>query len=118
MVSYGLATVLQAVGARRTGGGDTLDVGLLVRLAHQGPYLAGLALDVGGVLFTVLALRKLPLFVVQAAIAGSLAVTAVAAARRSTRRSSPGSGPRSERSASGWSSSPHRSVPKAPRQRR
>ena len=81
MVSYGLATVLQAVGARRTSGGDTLDVGLLVRLAHQGPYLAGLALDVGGVLFTVLALRKLPLFVVQAAIAGSLAVTAVAAAR-------------------------------------
>lgn len=81
MLAYGFATVFQSIGARRVTASDTLDVGLVVRLVRQGPYLAGLALDVVGVALTVVALRRLPLFVVQAAIAGSLAVTAVVASR-------------------------------------
>ena len=79
-VSYGLATVLQSVGAKSTASSDGLDPGLLVRLLRSVPYLIGLALDGAGFLLTVVALQTLPLFVVEAFTAGALAVTAVAAA--------------------------------------
>ncbi len=79
-VAYGLATVLQSVGARSTTASDGLDPGLLVRLLRSIPYLTGLALDGLGFLLTVVALQSLPLFVVEAFTAGALAVTAVAAA--------------------------------------
>lgn len=79
-VCYGLATVLQSVGARRMATSEGLDPGLLVRLLGSVPYLMGLALDGVGFLLTVVALQTLPLFVVEAFTAGALAVTAVAAA--------------------------------------
>jgi multidrug transporter EmrE-like cation transporter len=79
-VSYGLATVLQSVGARNTATSEGLDPGLIVRLLRSVPYLIGLALDGAGFVLTVLALQTLPLFVVEAFTAGALAVTAVAAA--------------------------------------
>ena len=79
-VSYGLATVLQSVGAKSTASSEGLDPGLLVRLLRSVPYLIGLALDGAGFLLTVVALQTLPLFVVEAFTAGALAVTAVAAA--------------------------------------
>lgn len=79
-VSYGLATVLQSVGARRTTANEGLDPGLLVRLLRSGPYLVGLGLDGLGFLLTVVSLQSLPLFVVEAFTAAALAVTAVAAA--------------------------------------
>jgi drug/metabolite transporter (DMT)-like permease len=77
--SYGVGTVLQAVGARRASGSGHLDVTLFGRLARQSYYLGGLALDAVGFVAAVLALRTLPLFVVQAAVAGSLGVTAALA---------------------------------------
>lgn len=80
-LSYGLSTVLQSIGAQRAAGSDTLDLRLMMRLAQQGPYVIGLGLDGVGVVCTILALRRLPLFVVQAAIAASLAVTAIGATR-------------------------------------
>ena len=79
-LSYGLATVLQSVGAKSTTTSEGLDPGLLVRLLRSVPYLVGLALDGAGFLLTVVALQSLPLFVVEAFTAGALAVTAVAAA--------------------------------------
>src|SRR5690349_1928830 len=78
-VSYGVGTVLQAVGARRASIAAHLDVTLFGRLARQWLYVAGLALDAVGFVAAVLALRTLPLFVVQAAVAGSLGVTAATA---------------------------------------
>jgi drug/metabolite transporter (DMT)-like permease len=78
-VSYGLGTVLQAIGARRTRTARYLDVMLFARLAQQLPYLGGLALDAVGFVAALIALQKLPLFVVQAAVAASLGVTAVTA---------------------------------------
>ncbi len=78
-VSYGLGTILQATGARRATASEHLDVMLFARLGRQAPYLAGLALDLVGFVAAIVALRELPLFVVQAAIAGSIGVTAVAA---------------------------------------
>jgi drug/metabolite transporter (DMT)-like permease len=80
-VSYGLGTVLQAAGARRATVAGHLDVMLLARLGRQLPYLGGLALDAVGFVAALVALRTLPLFVVQAAVAGSVGVTALTAAR-------------------------------------
>ncbi|MEU5215652.1 hypothetical protein AB0G79_05545 [Streptomyces sp. NPDC020807] len=82
-VCFGVASVLQAVAARAaepgTGGG--VDVALLWRALRQWRYLAGLGLDVLGFGLQVVALRTLPIYVVGAALAASLAVTAVVASR-------------------------------------
>ena len=77
-VCYGVATVLQALGARRTARG-ALELGLVVRLARELPYVAGLALDLAGFLLSIVALRSLPLFLVQSVIAASVGVTALTA---------------------------------------
>lgn len=75
---YGSATVLQAVGVRRIAA--TAPGSPLLRRAWQGRlYAVGLALDGVGFLASLVALRSLPLFVVQSAIASSVAVTAVLA---------------------------------------
>jgi drug/metabolite transporter (DMT)-like permease len=74
---YGVASVLQALSAARAAAAAGLDPRLLVRLARQLPYVAGLALDAAGFALAVLALRTLPLFLVQSVVAGSVGVTAV-----------------------------------------
>jgi drug/metabolite transporter (DMT)-like permease len=76
-ITYGLGTVCQSIGARRASRSQYLDVTLMLRLAGQWPYLVGLALDAVGFVAALVALRTLPLFVVQAAIAASVGVTAV-----------------------------------------
>lgn len=79
-VAYGVGTVLQAIGARRASLDTTgVDPGFVARLVRQWQYLVGLALDGLGFLLSFAALQDLPLFVVQAAVASSLAVTAVVA---------------------------------------
>ncbi len=80
-VCFGVASVLQAVAARAAPVGEGVDPRLLVRLVRQLPFVVGLALDLLGFVAELAALRSLPLFVVQAAIAANLAVTAVVAAR-------------------------------------
>ncbi|MEU6771000.1 DMT family transporter [Streptomyces sp. NPDC046759] len=80
-VCFGTATVLQAVAARSAGAGGGGEAALLLRALRQWRYLAGLALDGLGFLFQIAALRSLPIYAVSAALASSLAVTAVVAAR-------------------------------------
>jgi drug/metabolite transporter (DMT)-like permease len=80
-VCFGVASVLQAVAARAAPAGTGVDPRLLVRLFGRLPYLLGSALDLLGFLAELAALRTLPLFVVQAAVAANLAVTAVVAVR-------------------------------------
>lgn len=75
---YGVATVLQAVAARRAPAAG-LDVRLLVRSASQVPYVAGLALDLAGFVLVIVALHSLPLFLVQSVVASSVGVTALLA---------------------------------------
>jgi hypothetical protein len=75
-LAYGAGSVLQAAGARRA---VAAGHGLL-GVARQWPYLAGLGCDLVAWLLSLLALRRLPLFAVQAILAGSLAVTVVLAA--------------------------------------
>ena len=75
---FGVAMVLQALGAQRhspaaEGSGLLGTVRAMVNL----PFAAGLLLDCFGFVAQLIALRSLPLYVVQAALAGALAVTAV-----------------------------------------
>ena len=67
---YGLGSVVQAAAVRRSRG---------LRALRQPLYLAGLACDGLAWLASLVALHALPLFTVQAVLAGSLAVTVVLA---------------------------------------
>jgi drug/metabolite transporter (DMT)-like permease len=84
-VCFGTATVLQAVAARAAGpgegGAEGGEAALLLRALRQWRYLAGLALDGLGFLLQIVALRSVPIYTVAAALASSLAVTGVVAAR-------------------------------------
>jgi drug/metabolite transporter (DMT)-like permease len=88
---YGVAAVMQAMAVRSASrrpariqdgnpAADRVDPGLLVRLLGQWRFLVSLAIDIAGFLAQLVALRRLPLFAVQAVIASNLAVTAVFAA--------------------------------------
>jgi drug/metabolite transporter (DMT)-like permease len=82
-VCYGTATVLQAAATRSVNSGDSdsgVDAALLLRALRQWRYLVGVALDGLGFVLQVAALRLVPIYVVAAAIAASLAVTAIVAA--------------------------------------
>lgn len=78
-IGYGFATVLQAVGAGRTRAGAGLDPRLLWRLGRSAPYVAGLGLDAVAFGLTLVALRRLPVYLVQAVVSANLAVVAVLA---------------------------------------
>ncbi len=77
-LATGAASVMQSVAVHRSGarGGGA---SALTGLARQPLYFIGLALDGIGFLGALLALRFLPLFVVQAVLAASVGVTAVIA---------------------------------------
>jgi drug/metabolite transporter (DMT)-like permease len=86
---YGIACVMQAISVRAAsrrpaaeadGGSRGVDPGLVVRMLRQGPFLASILIDLIGFIGQLIALRRLPLFAVQAIIASNLAVTAVFAA--------------------------------------
>ncbi|TFV66977.1 UNVERIFIED_ORG: hypothetical protein E4P37_04455 [Bacillus sp. AZ43] len=74
---YGASAVLQASAVARSARSDL--PGLLGRLALDPRYLGGLLLVAAGFALSVVAIRALPLFVVQAGRASSLGVTAVLA---------------------------------------
>ena len=81
-VCYGTATVLQAAATRSvdTGSDSGVDPALLLRALRQWRYLVGIGLDGLGFVLQIGALRLVPIYVVAAAIAASLAVTAIVAA--------------------------------------
>jgi drug/metabolite transporter (DMT)-like permease len=79
-VCFGAGSVLQARAARDAPDSAGIDPRLLVRLLRSWPFLAGIGLDTVGFACELAALRTLPLFLVQAAVASALAVTAVLAA--------------------------------------
>jgi drug/metabolite transporter (DMT)-like permease len=84
-LGYGVASVLQSVAAKRA----AAVVGLtgLALIIRQVPYLLGLACDALGFAGNVVALQRLPLFLVQSIVAGSVGVTAVIASMRGARLS-------------------------------
>jgi drug/metabolite transporter (DMT)-like permease len=76
---YGIASVFQAIAARRTAPAEGVDPRVLMRVVGQPLFLAGLVSDGAGFVAQFVALQTLPIFVVQSALAASLAVTAVVA---------------------------------------
>lgn len=88
---YGVAAVMQAMAIRsasrrpaRVREGDPaagrVDPGLIIRLLGQWRFVASLVIDIVGFVAQLVALRRLPLFAVQAMVASNLAVIAVLAA--------------------------------------
>jgi len=77
-IAYGTATVLQAIGVQRMAAVPD-GAALWTRLVAGRLYAFGLILDVLGFLASVASLRTLPLFLVESAVASSVAVTAVLA---------------------------------------
>ncbi|MEV7781076.1 DMT family transporter [Kitasatospora sp. NPDC088351] len=80
-VCFGFGSVFQARGARTAPRADRVRAGLLAALARSWQFLLGTALDIAGFALSIVALRSLPLFLVQALTNASLAVTALAAVR-------------------------------------
>ena len=78
---FGLAAVLQGLATEGTPDGDRLDPWLLLRLARRPVFLGALLCNGAGLVLHVRALQDLPLFLVQAVIASSVAVTAVLSVR-------------------------------------
>ncbi|OIN81041.1 hypothetical protein BST29_04320 [Mycobacterium malmoense] len=78
-VCYGTATVLQAVATRsvKASTASGVDAVLLLRAARQWRYIAGMGLDGLGFLLQVMALRLVPIYIVAAALAASIAVTGI-----------------------------------------
>ncbi|MEV6730085.1 MULTISPECIES: hypothetical protein [unclassified Streptomyces] len=81
-VCFGTASVLQAMAARAVepGTGSGVDTALLLRAARQWRYVLGLGLDAAGFVLQIVALKNIPIYTVGAALAASLAVTAVVSA--------------------------------------
>ena len=77
---YGVGSVLQAAAATATARAERLDPRLLLTLARGWRYPLGLALDGVGFVLSLVALRSLPVYVVQSVVASFLAVTAVVGA--------------------------------------
>lgn len=77
-IAYGAATVLQAIGVQRIAAVSD-GAGLWRRLGAGRLYALGLILDLLGFFASVVSLRTLPLFLVESAVASSVAVTAVLA---------------------------------------
>lgn len=80
-VAFGIAALLQAIAARQERPVRGVDPLLLVRLLRHPAFLAALALNLGGFLLHLVALRSLSLYLAQAVISASVAVTAVLSAR-------------------------------------
>lgn len=74
---YGVASLLEAVAARRADDVEGLDPRLMVRLLRSWQYVLGTGLDGLGFLLSLVAVRTLPLFVVQSVVASFLAITAI-----------------------------------------
>lgn len=81
-ICYGAASVLQAAATRsvEAGSGSGVDAVLLLRAARQWRYLVGVGLDGAGFVLQVAALRLVPIYVVAAALAASIAVTGIVSA--------------------------------------
>jgi drug/metabolite transporter (DMT)-like permease len=85
-IFYGVASVMQAIAVRaasnrkpQDASAGGVDPGLVVRMLHQWRFLVSIGLDALGFVAQLIALQRLPLFVVQAFVASNLAVTAVVA---------------------------------------
>jgi drug/metabolite transporter (DMT)-like permease len=90
-LASGSGSILESIGVRRARayGGTSMD---LVNLRRQPIYFLGIAVDLLGFFFAAVALRQLPLFLVQSLLAFSVGVTATISAFLGTRLAASGWG--------------------------
>jgi drug/metabolite transporter (DMT)-like permease len=81
-VAFGVASLLQEDGARRSPVRRDVGLRLLGALLRQPAFVLGTALDAAGFVLTFVALRRLPLFAVEATVSSAIAVTAIGSIRR------------------------------------
>lgn len=88
-LASGSGSILESIGVRRARayGGTSMD---LVNLRRQPIYFLGIAVDMLGFLLAAVALRQLPLFLVQSLLAFSVGVTATISAFMGTRLAAAG----------------------------
>lgn len=82
-LGYGSGSVLQSIGARRAEHATGLSGA--ARIMLQLPYLVGIGVDGVAFVANVLAVQRLPLFLVQAIVTASVGVTAILSALRGSR---------------------------------
>ena len=80
-VVFGASSILQAVGSRRLSSTSGFSVRTVGRLLRQPAFVLAVLLNLVGFVLHLAAVRALPLFLAQAGIAASLAVTALLAVR-------------------------------------
>jgi drug/metabolite transporter (DMT)-like permease len=80
-VVFGASSILQAVGSRRLSSTSGFSVRTVGRLLRQPAFILAVLLNLVGFVLHLAAVRALPLFLAQAGIAASLAVTALLAVR-------------------------------------
>lgn len=80
-LAFGVAALLQAMAARRAGGGGALDIRLLLHMLRDRVFVGALVLNLVGFALHFSALRMLPAFLVQSMISSSVVVTALLSAR-------------------------------------
>ena len=80
-VLYGVASILQAIGARKVQSSEGFDPKIVILLLRQPAFLSALLMTLFGFLFHLYAVRTVPLFLAQTGIAVSLVVTALLAVR-------------------------------------
>lgn len=88
-LASGSGSILESLGVRRASayGGTSMD---LVKLRREPIYFLGIAVDMLGFVFAAVALRQLPLFLVQSLLAFSVGVTATISAFLGTRLAAAG----------------------------
>ena len=80
-VVFGASSILQAVGSRRLSSTSGFHLRTVGRLLRQPAFVLAVLLNLVGFVLHLVAVRALPLFLAQAGIAASLAVTALLAVR-------------------------------------
>jgi drug/metabolite transporter (DMT)-like permease len=80
-IAFGIGALLQAIAARREQATSGVDLRLLIRLLRHPVYVFAVLLYLAGFGLHLVAIRTAPLFLAQALISSSVAVTAVLAAR-------------------------------------
>ena len=71
-----VAAILQKVGSDKVTKIDSYNLNVVLKLGKQLPYVSGLTLDLFAGVFTLIAVNRLPLFLVQAIIASCIVLTA------------------------------------------
>lgn len=73
----GTAVILEKVGVDELPRQSSFSSAFVVKLASNAPYMAGIVLDIVGWLLTLVAVRSLPLFLVQSVVSSNIVIAAL-----------------------------------------